>query len=172
MATRVKTRTSPQAGYTLILRNTKTIPYSLDASKAQFLFRNTLFSTAGAEALGAVAFLVAPPIPLIVLITVLLGGAFLAAAGFVTTVVDVLTSLDWLPLLTLPLPARDAAGAGATRLLLPVPVVVGATVEAITLREVLARVAFAFSNTFVKVPAAPPAGAGTPGFSGDIGRAR
>ena len=44
--------------------------------------------------------------------------------------------------------------------------------EAVIFLAAVARVGFAFSTIFVKIPAAPPAIVGPTGFKGDIGLAR
>jgi hypothetical protein len=111
------------------------------------------------------------PIPLMVPITVFLTGDLVGAVVFVTTVVPELASVDWLLLLALPLAAFAAAPWGAF-LPLPAPAVELADDEAVVFPAAVARVDFAFSTIFVKMPAAPPVTGGPMGFKGDTGLAR
>ena len=55
---------------------------------------------------------------------------------------------------------------------LPVAAVELAAEEAVTFRDAVARVDFAFSTILVKILAGPPAVVGPIGFTGDIGRAK
>lgn len=117
--------------------------------------------------------------PFNVLITVFLTGAFFTSlatgTGFLT-IVPLLASLLSLIVLALPLPilVTGAATGGAALLPLPTPVVLAAGFfSPVTFRAAApARVAFAFSTMFVRIPAAPPWGVGAVGLSGEMGRAR
>jgi len=147
-----------------------TITPESKAKNTQFLFLRTLEPVVvGAGLLACTFLLAAPPIPLIVPITVLLAGSFFAATGFLT-IVPLLASLESLIVLALPLATLGAdAGAGATVLLpRPTPVVFAGSAGF----RVAARVDLAFSTMLVSIPAAPPAGVGATGLKGDIGRAR
>lgn len=98
---------------------------------------------------------------------------FTGEAAFRTTVVPELASVVWLVLLALFLPALGA-GAAAVAALVPLPVaaVELADEEAVTFRDAVARVDFAFSTMFVRILAVPPAVVGTISFSGETGLAR
>lgn len=93
------------------------------------------------------------------------GAAFLAAAGFLTTVV-VLDSLVSLFPLARPLPTLGADAGGAVLFPRPAPVVVS-----VAFRVAAPRVVFAFSTIFVRIPAAPPTIVGATGLRGETGRA-
>jgi len=112
------------------------------------------------------------PIPLIVVMTVffsLTDAAFFATAGFRTTVV-VLESLE--SLIALPRPIFGAAAGGAVLFPRPAPALVFVLVlVSVPFRVPAPRVVFAFSTILVRMLAAPPAGVGATGFSGDTGRA-
>ncbi len=97
------------------------------------------------------------------------GAAFFAGTGFRTTVV-VLESL--VSLIALPRPIFGAGAAGAALFPRPAPVLVFVLVlVSVPFRVPTARVVFAFSTIFVRIPAAPPAGVGATGFKGETGRA-
>lgn len=97
-------------------------------------------------------------------------GAFFVGAGTgFLTIVALLDSLLSLIVLALPLPTVGADAGGAA--LLPLPAA-GAAFSAVTFLAAPARVDFAFSTIFVRIPAAPPEGTGAVGLSGEIGRAR
>ena len=110
--------------------------------------------------------------PLMVLITVLFAGAFLAAGA----ATGFLTIVFWLPelpslesLIARPLPTFDAAGAAV---LFPRPAPPVVALCSVTLRAgASVRPVLAFSTLFVRMPAAPPGGAGAAGLSGETGRA-
>ncbi len=103
-------------------------------------------------------------------ITVFFGaGSFFAGAVFLTTVVE-LDSLESLMVLALPLPIFGATTGAAVLFPRPAPVPVLASVTFFV--AAAPRVDFAFSTIFVRIPAAPPAGAGAVGFNGDTGRAK
>jgi hypothetical protein len=115
----------------------------------------------------------APPIPLIVPITVLFAGSFFAAAGFRTTV-PLLVSLLSLLVLALPLPTLGAGAAVAAGALFPRPAAAGFAdlAGSAGLRAAAPRLDFAFSTMLVRIPAAPPAEVGAVGRNGDMGRAK
>jgi hypothetical protein len=108
--------------------------------------------------------------PLIVLITVLFVGAafFAGATGAFLITVDPLVLLE--SLAALPLPPLSG-GARAT-VLFPLPIAPIALVLVAFRAAVALRPDFAFSTMPVRIPAAPPAGAGGEGFRGETGRAR
>ena len=97
--------------------------------------------------------------------------AFFAAPGFLTTTVPALASLESLVVLALPLPTFGAAAGAAVLFPRPAPT---AAVEAdsVGFRAPVVREDLALSTMFVRIPAAPPAGTGAAGFSGDTGRAK
>ena len=97
---------------------------------------------------------------------------FTGEAALRTTVVPELASVVWLVLLVLFLPALGAGAAAAALVPLPLAAVELADEEAVTFRDAVARVDFAFSTMFVRILAAPPAVVGTIGFSGEMGLAR
>jgi hypothetical protein len=73
-------------------------------------------------------------------------------------------------LVALPLPTRGGAAGAAVLLPRPIPPTAGVWV---TFRGAGAPLlAFAFSTMFVRIPAAPPGGAGGNGLRGETGRAR
>lgn len=114
-------------------------------------------------------FFVDPPMPLIVLITVFLGGAvfFAAGTGFLRTV-PLLLSLE--SLMALPLP--PFGGTGGATVLFPRPTPPLVVVSVIFRTAVVPLLAFAFSTIFVRVLAASHEGAGGNGFSGEAGLER
>jgi hypothetical protein len=133
-----------------------------------FLFLKVLPPVAGTAGFaGGAAFFA--PIPLMVPITVFGTVSFFAGAVFLTTVVE-LDSLESLIVLALPLPIFGAAMGAAVLFPRPAPVAVLASVTFFVAAAPL--VDFAFSTIFVRIPAAPPTGAGAVGFNGDTGRAR
>jgi hypothetical protein len=97
---------------------------------------------------------------------------FTGEAALRTTVVPELVSVVWLVLLPLFLPALATGTAAAALVPLPVAAVELADEEAVTFRDAVARVDFAFSTMFVRILTAPPAVVGTIGFSGEMGLAR
>jgi hypothetical protein len=111
--------------------------------------------------------------PLIVLITVLFAGAFLAAGaatGFLTIVFWLLELPSLESLIARPLPTFGAAAGAAARFPRPAPPVV--VLCSVTLRVAAAPlVVFALSTIFVRILAAPPEGAGAAGLRGEMGRA-
>lgn len=125
--------------------------------------------------MGAAAFFPAPPIPFIVLITVLFAGTFLAAAAaFLTMVVPLLKLLDSLAVLALPFPVLvGALGTGAFLPPLPAPVVVVVVGGgAVFFAAPPARVDLALSIMLLMIPEAPVGFTGeTAGFKGETGRA-
>ena len=146
-------------------------------TSAQFLFLSTLPPVVGAAAGLLAGNFFWLPIPLIVVMTVFFsftGAAFFEAAaavpGFLTTVV-VLESLE--SLIALPRPIFGADAAGTVLFPRPAPVLLLVLVlVSVPFRVAAPRVVFAFSTIFVRMLAAPPAGVGATGLSGEIGRAR
>lgn len=129
---------------------------------SQFLFRRTL--PAGAVLFGGTAGPLAvffAAIPLIVPITLFLTGSFLVGnIGFRITV-PLLPSLE-----SLILPVFEFIAVLGAFLLLP------AAEVSVAFLVAAAPLVFAFSTMLVRIPAAPPTGSGTPGFNGEVGRAR
>lgn len=136
-------------------------------------FRSTLVGAAAAfGTFVAAGFLaVVPPIPFIVFMTVLFGGAFFATAVFVTTVAE-LPLLVSLLVLARPFPTLGGPVTAGTFLPRPTPADELPLDDAVTVRVPAPRVAFAFSTMCVKIPAAPPAVIGAVGFRGETGRER
>lgn len=154
---------------TLILREQNSMRPK--PNMTQFLFLRTLVPVALTAGFPAGTFLLAPapPIPLIVPMTVFFNGSFFAAApGFFTTV-ELLVSLESLIVLALPLPTLGAGAAAAVLLPRPTPVVLAGSGA---FRVAAPRDDFAFSTMFVRIPAAPPGGTGAVGLRGDTGRAK